>query len=301
MMGEWTASQVHRKQPPEAAADFNATIDRIFATMMNRSILGPALARWPGIRSSNYGGFRVDPVHATPDMNASRIWGNAAVGTHSGLEFYGRLRNICTYYGPDPTDPTRIARTGAGRFVPDGFLAMKLDLNRARALRRTDDRDHHSWIATPDWRSDGISTSYYEKSPYWIENVFQQAIAGTSLILFWNPMREESATPEELEARARHAGALEDALAELDRRTRGACPLDPIDSSRLDWTSDWVLGGAELPDGSRLWRVTTAPGVRSVQVKIGGAPTSIGIDDEPGAWIISGRGQAVEVTGVSRD
>ena len=66
------------------------------------------------------------------------------------------------------------------------------------------------------------------------------------------PQRTEVESPAETEARVENARRLEEVLAELDSKTLGATPLMPLDSARLDWTSDVLLGGASLPDGRRL-------------------------------------------------
>ena len=300
MAGDWTASQIKSGDPIRATTDFNATIDRLFTRALDASILEPALAHWPDLTASNYGGIRVSPEQSTPDMNGVHVWGDGRFGSHSALDLYGRLRNLCSYFGPDPSDPTRIVRTNRGRFEPSGWLGLQVDVNRARALWRTDPSPFHAWIATPDWRSDGISTSYYQNSPYWKENVFQQALAGASLILFWNPQRTEVESPAETEARVENARRLEEVLAELDSKTLGATPLMPLDSARLDWTSDVLLGGASLPDGRRLWRLTVAPDVEGVAVKVGDRRRMLRVGEQPGFWLTGGPDDAIEVLRIER-
>ena len=301
MTGDWSASQIKSGDPIHATTNFNATIDRIFAQLMEKSILEPALERWPNLVSSNYGGIRVSPEEATPDMNGVPVWGDARFGTNSALEFYGRLRNIAKFFGPDPSDPMKVVRTGVDRFKASGWLGLQLDVNRSRAKWRTNPTPFHAWIATPDWHSDGFSRSYFENSPYWRENIFHQALGGASLILYWNPQRTDLDPEVEIETRIKNAEKLEDVLAELDSRTQGASPLIPLEAARLDWTKDFIIGGADLPNGRRLWRISVAPEVRSITVNVNGRIRRLQVEEEPGFWLTGEHGDVIEMIEIERD
>jgi hypothetical protein len=294
MTGDWSAEEIKQQRPRQAPADYNAAIDRIFSRALEDSILEPARSRWPDLQASNYGNFRIDRDETSPDMNGTEVWGDAVFGTHAALEFYGRLRGLCTHYGPDPANPTSIVRTSTDTFEPSGWLALIVDVNRARSMNRSDSGDHHAWIAAPDWRTDGNATSFFENSPYWRENIFQQAMAGASLFLFWNP-KERQETLAQTQARIDQARTLDEVLAELDAETRGATSFEPIDSTRIPMTTDSILSGARLPDDSRIWRMSVGPNVRAARLRVGDRGVTLTFGDDRGAWISSGPGEAVTI------
>ena len=131
--------------------------------------------------------------------------------------------------------------------------------------------------------------------------MFHQALGGASLILFWNPQRTDMDPAEEIETRVKNARKLENVLAELDSRTRGASPLVPLETARLDWTKDFILGGADLPNGQRLWRISVAPDVRSITVNVNGRVRRLPIEEEPGVWLTGEHGDVIEMIKVERD
>ena len=119
-------------------------------------------------------------------------------------------------------------------------------------------------------------------------------MAGASLFLFWNP-KERQETIAQTQARIDQARALDEVLGELDAETRGATSFQPIDSTRIPWTTDSILSGARLPADSRIWRMSVGPNVRAARLRVGDRGVTVTFDDDRGAWISSGPGEAVTV------
>lgn len=298
MLGVWSADDV--KSTIAAGADWNAVMDRLFADAMNASILGPARARWPELGGSNYGSFHIEPAQASADLNGHAKWGRAIVGTASAIDVYGRVRNLGRFWAADPSDPTRLARSNDDLVPTTGWGGLLVDVNQTRAIIRSSTAPFDVWIAQADFQRDDGTGSRYPETPYHRENIFHQALAGTRTFLYWNPSGPAHLeSPEAQAVRFADARALEKTLGELNRVTRSADHIRPLVGMRVRWDADVVLSGGELPDGTRVWRLSVSPETDQVEVRIGDRRETI-IPSGGGSWIFTGGGEQVRVVEVLR-
>ncbi len=296
MIGEHTAAEL--TQTTSGRAAWNATVDLLFTDAMNSAMFEPAVDLWPELVGSNYRSFVVAPHEASPDHNAHPAWGAGRFGTSSSVATYGRVRNLSRFWDADPSDPTRLIRTDHGDLATDGWTGLLVDVNQTRSMRRTDGRGFHPWIAQSDWQTDDGDGSRYPGSPYWVENIFHQALGGAEVFLYWNPSGAVHAeTAADRDRRFEDARLLETVLDELNGRLRGATSLRPCRTARVRWDADALLSGAILPDETGLWRLTLSPEAWSARLRVGDRTIDV-VPGGRGTWIATSAGETVEIVGV---
>lgn len=284
MLGSWNAGQIKNRTPPEAAAAWNAVMDRLFSDAILESMIRPVVDRWPEAVVSNYGSMTVDPDETVPDMNGWHAWADSLTGTHPAIETYGRLGGVVDYFSIDESDPTRLARRPGEALEPNGWTSLRIDVNRTRAMLRSRNQPLHVWIATPAWETDGNWRTWYSRSPYFRENVFHQALGGAWHFIYWNPIANDAPEASDRERRHEEARQLQTILEEVDSATRGDPEPLPLRTGRIRWDSRSLLSGARLKDGSSIWRLTVSPEIGSV--RLDDRPDLVSIPPlTPGVWL----------------
>ncbi|MEE2973505.1 MAG: hypothetical protein VX672_10290 [Planctomycetota bacterium] len=265
MLGSWSAGQIKNRTPPEAAAAWNAVMDRLFSDAILASMIRPVLDRWPNAIVSNYGSVTVDPDQTTPDMNGWHLWADSLTGTHPAIETYGRLGGVTEYFGVDESDPTRLVHRGGNSLKPSGWTSLRVDVNRTRAMLRSHNQPLHVWLASPTWETDGNWRTWYARSPYFRENIFHQALGGAWHFIYWNPIANDAPEASDRQRRHEEARELQTILEEVDSATRGDPEPLPLRTGRIRWDSRSLLSGAKLKDGSSVWRLTVSPEIGVVR------------------------------------
>ena len=284
MLGDWAANQIKLRTPAQAAAAWNAVINRIFADAILNSMVRPVTERWPDARSSNYGSMTIDEDQAVCDMNGWKAWADCLAGTNPAIETYGRLGGVLEGFKIDPSDPTRLTRQPGPGLPANGWTSLQMDVNRTRALVRSDGRPYHLWFATPSWETDRNWRSSFANTPYFRENLFHQAVGGVRHFIYWNPINRDLLVEIDREQRNAESRVIETILDEIDAAMRGDVSSQPLRSVRIRWNSPILLSGAQLTDGSSIWRLTVAPDIGAVRLQ--GSSTLIPIDpSSPGLWI----------------
>jgi hypothetical protein len=276
LLGDADTSKVKEAPQRNDYLAWNLALGRITAAAMNDAVFRPTVLQFPRVVGSNYDGMRMTDRPA-PDLNGHQQPQDSIVGTHASPSCYGRIEQIATAWYIDEADPTRLARTGRDRVTKDPWNAFLLDVQLARACRRSAPSVPLApWIAQPAWTGDRGEVPYPSDRRMWDEMVRHIALCGTEFFHYWNP-------PEVLGSRVdigfqqriadqcsrRLAGVLRDINTQLNAQSIG--PVQQlITTEPLSYRATTVTTGARRGDGKYVWRTSARPGVNALQdVKTG--------------------------------
>ena len=277
---------------------WNLQISRMSAAEMNRSVWDPALKLFPKLQGANYGGLR-DVVQPAPDPNGHPQPLDNVFGTSPSPVAYGSLLQASTSCSIDPANPTRLIRGAGNRLPQDAWGSFLIDQQQGRAARRgMPDRPLMPWIASRTYPGDdGHSTGYPKDPRYYIENIIHYALLGTEVFLWWNPVSGGN-TPalDAVKGMQELAEEMERVMVLVNEQSGGVIERT-IDASPLQFSAPFVMTGAECRNGSKLWRVTFRPDIRSYRRPDTGEVRTLP-PDSVGDWIRTTTIQApvIEVT-----
>jgi hypothetical protein len=248
-------------------AKWDCAMGTLTAAAMKKSVWDPAAALFPGLRGSNYAGMQTTTNPAF-DLNGHPILANNIVGTAASPVAYGEMEHIATAWFIDPSDSTKLSKTGTKKLDRTPWNAFLLDVQKGRACKRNAPNiPLQPWIAFQGWRGRIAGfVPYPSDLRYHDEMVRHFALLGTEVFLYWNPESNGVDSDINWTETERTAGAtrLNGVLADLNSRLDGvvfaAATTEPL---RLD--SVVVTSGAQRRDGKWIWRTTVSPEVRRLR------------------------------------
>ncbi len=281
---------------PQSGAGYlawNLVVQSMANDAIGRALWLPAKNKFPNLKGSAYQSSNIAAEHASPDLNGHAQPLSNRFGTGSAPALYGWLNGAGLYCSIDPADHTKL-QLGVGG-TPIGrsaWMALMMDVQMGRAVRRSDSAPMQPWILSPSWSGEPEGTACYKMDPrYYDEMVRHIALLNTSVFQLWNPaeMRDGLETEVSRDRRYAEARALDAVLAGINRKLLDK-PAAPVDASRLAWDASIIATGTKLGPDSFLWRVTAKPDVRAFQVGTHGRIVTIP-SDAVGVWITSTRAQ----------
>lgn len=252
---------------------WDAAMGTLTAAAMKKSVWDPAVAQFPSLRGSNYGGTN-SLVSPAPDLNGHPVPANNVVGTASSPVAYGEMEGIAQSWFIDSADPTKLSKTGSVRLTRTPWNAFLLDVQRGRACKRSAPAlPLHTWIALQSWRGRVAGfVPYPSDLRYHDEMIRHYALLGTETFLYWNPDPVPGDPQMNFSEADRTAGAtrLNGVLADLNTRLDGVI-VNVATTAALRFDSKIVTSGAQRRDGKWIWRTTVDPTVRRIRDQTTGA------------------------------
>lgn len=255
---------------PDQSGDYlkwNQAIGTLTAGAMREAIWSPAVAHFPALKGSNYGGV-VMTDRPAPDLNGHAQPHSNVFGTAAAPVAYGQVECASTAWFIDSQDPTRLSKNGFARLERTPWCSFVMDQQLGRACKRSDlPRPLQPWIAMTAWTGVHPGTVCYSVDPrYHDEMVRHYALLGTEVFLFWNP---EAATvgagamwtSEERDRAARRLNAV---LSEVNLHSKGVVQR-PVTTEPIAFDTPIVTTGAQRSDGLWLWRTTVRDDVTELR------------------------------------
>ncbi len=250
----------------DARTAWDSYNNKIAASLLNEAIYEPLKARFPRAKCSNYGGMVMSPAEAVPELNGHVLPLSSTVGTHSAPVLYGALGQVCDVWAIDGNDPTRLRYGFGPRIDRSAWGSMLMDVQTARAVRRSTREPMQPWIAPAEWDGDTPGRIGYPTDPrYHAEMVRHVAMLDVDNFLYFNPAPAfGKGSAKEVEQRqARAARDLDVLFDEINKSIEG-CTDSVLIKDRLKWNTKVVVSALPQRSGGMLLRITVAPGVSSV-------------------------------------
>lgn len=282
---------VVKAKSPSTSTDYliwNKAMGTLTAAAMQESIFLPARAQFPKLIGSNYEGVRMLDRPA-PDLNGHAQPEDCIVGTHASPSCYGRIEQIETAWWIDPQDSTKVAKSGNQRFTKTPWNAFLLDVQLARACRRSAPTVPLApWVAQPAWTGDRGEVPYPIDQRCWDEMVRHVALLGTEYFHYWNPpeafaKRGGDGIAQRIadQCSQRFASVLRD----INSATRGRV-VDSASTKPISLGAEVVTTGAKRIDGKWVWRTSVRPGVRALRDRKSRAVVELA-SNELGRWDVT--------------
>ncbi len=280
---------LNRLQGPQQSSDYllwNYALGKLTAAAMNEALWIPAKSAYPNLKASNYEGFQMNPEDASPDRNGHSQPYDNIFGNGNSPICYGVLGQSATAWGINPNDPTRLVLGGSNKLNRGPWSSLVMDVQTIRSVRRSSTSDLFPWISTPAYiggePGDQLSSplcGYPEDKRYYEEMIRHLVLTGSKIFLVWNPPSKSDTQ------RIAHAQELDTILTEMNTKLGGFVSA-PLSISRVPFDGNVIVSGARGIDGKYWWRVSVAPGIRSVTLR--GTTTEILIpSDVVGVWYSS--------------
>jgi hypothetical protein len=210
------------------------------------------------------------------DSSGSRI----GLGSHDSFPFYGFIFPC-----------TATARfDGVNEVGGDPFSVLRLEINRLRAMRHSNDRPQMAWVSPKGYdvlQSDpqlaGVQ-QVMRLSPYWDELALQLGMNGSETFLYWNPEPYRADQDASVFNRIEDQRTLNGVLAELNEKL-GQDSGGSVYYVQPGFDDRIIATGRDVGDRV-VWRLSFAPGVDSVRVFFTDNSSLVirRETDRPGAW-----------------
>jgi hypothetical protein len=270
---------------------WNKAMGTLTGAAMREAVWAPAARQYAGLRGSNFGGVRM-LVQPAPDLNGHPQPADNIVGTAASPVCYGAVDGASSGWYIDPSDPTRLSKSGSKRLPRSAWGSFLLDQQMARACRRTDPLVAlQPWVALQVWSGDRAGTVGYPSDPsYHDEMVRHLALLGAETILYWNPvsMPQSSgggATPWTASEHEEAARRLNRVLRDVNRQSGGVVRSTHA-TNAIRFDAEMVVTGAQRHDGKWVWRTTVREDVVGLRDTRNGRAVSLELDGR-GRWDVT--------------
>ncbi len=282
---------IFKAKSPANSNDYfvwNKAMGTLTAAAIQESIFLPARAQFPKLIGSNYEGVRMTDRPA-PDLNGHAQPEDCLVGTHAAPSCYGRIEQLETAWWIDPQDSTQVAKSGTQRFTKTPWNAFLLDVQLARACRRSAPAVPLApWVAQPAWSGDRGEVPYPTDQRCWDEMVRHVALLGTEFFHYWNPpeafaKRGGDGIAQRIADQCSQRFAL--VLRDINSVTRGRV-VESASTKPISLRAEVVTTGAKRVDGKWVWRTSARPGVRALRDRKSRAVVELA-SNELGRWDVT--------------
>jgi hypothetical protein len=256
---------------------WNAVMAGVGNDALNQAVFEPARQYFPALRCSNYGSVIMDETNAVPDLNGHWGWSEGnPTGTHQAPSCYAWIGQLANK-----------VLDGMNPFGQSPFAGVLLEVNAARAERRSSPVPMQPWVAWRRYAGDGpgLPLAVVGNTPYYRELVLHLALLGNDGFLFWNPhpwATNQNPQDYSLPDDERY---LDGILGELaDKLSPSGGP--PLTLEPVPWDAK-VIASAQQVDGRVVWRFTFAEGVDAWPATLDGQPITLRpATNEVGAWLV---------------
>jgi hypothetical protein len=239
---------------------------------LNRAVGDPLWRRFPHAGLCNFASFPSTPENAAPDPNGHvQYLDGPCVGNIGAPCVYGTIGQLAKSKIPGDWKAP--------------FTGVLLSVKLVRGSVRSSAMPLIPWVGGRSMTGDdALHPIPWANTDYWQENFFQTMLSGASNdVLFFNaaqPLRDVFAqAPADDQA-------MNSALAELEKQTRGHRLVKVILTDLPVFTAPFVAGAAKTDDGRIVARVSFAPGVDAADIKIEGKPFHVVCPTgKTGTWV----------------
>ena len=238
--------------------EWNAATWASLAEALDYAVLEPVQQLYPNACVSNFENYVLTRGNVVPELNGHMQYMYRKVGTHAAPAFYGAINNL-----------RNISLDGKHPYGDSPFAALRLDVNRMRAIKRSSSDPVSPWVGYKNMYELKDGAHSVLRSPYYEEELYHIALCGATEFLYFNPHpwyagQDPSEWCDDAQDRLTDA-----CLVELNSHLGNAL-RSPITLEQIAWDSPLVVTGMRIGDKS-LWRVTTSPGITKVKVEPSGA------------------------------
>jgi len=237
---------------------WNAVMGKRVNQALNRALFDPVGRWYPGVKSSNFGGYIMTEKNVVPDLNGHFQFSLAHGGTHSSPSFYGHIGGLANQ---------RLG--GKKAYGQSPFAVLRWHLNTMRAAIRSSNDPMMPWVSNKQYPK-----SVFRDNPYYEELIYHLALSGADGFLYWNPRYPRKRHQQSTGLTADEQDRIFDSCLRTLNEHLGRKPRQCLTTGPIPWDSRLLATGMLIGDDEVLWRVTVLPGGSNVIV----SPESSRID-----------------------